>query len=220
MLIQSKLCLSTVLLIPRHRTLTNNVTLQLQNNFFNYVPILLNTTSYLIYATKSNTSISTAVMDSDQFQSFNQTGDISNSAYDQNGTTNLNALLLTQGAYYLTFFANQAPANISYFYDIISNVQLQNSTTFVGRYATLPPLSQLPLLVHLETLGSPTVIQLFGVSNQSVSYSLFDNSTGSQVFTSVKPETDKSYSHGIGECEPWLQRQPFKRALHFIHYEQ
>ena len=162
---------------------------QIQQNFFYYIPVSLENTSYLIYSTFSNTTISTAVMNPFQLQLFNQTGSVSNSALDQNGTLNVNALLLTRGTYYLILFAYQAPANATYFYEINSNVTVQNSTTFVGEVITLAPQNQLTVPIHLETLGSPSKLEVFGVSNQSVSYQLLNSNTQTTVFSSANPET-------------------------------
>lgn len=167
-----------------------NGTLQLPRDSYKDIPFLIENTSYLVYATKSNESISTAVMNSQQFQNFNHTGgSISDSAFDQNGTTNLNAILLTQGLYYLTLFANSQAANIDYSYDLVSNIPIENSTTSVSGFLTVSPFSNLSTWVHLQTLGSPSTIQLLGISNQTVSFSLYDNTTQNTVFSSGAHQT-------------------------------
>lgn len=167
-----------------------NGTEPIQQYRFTYFPVSILNTSYLIYATASNISISTAVMNNMQFQNFNATENISaNSIHDQNGTFNLNGLLLTKGAYFLVLFAYQAPASVNYQYQIDSELTLENSTTFVGETMSIPAGYRFSIPVHLETLGSPSNIYLFGVSNRSVSYELFDKTTQSTVFSSALPET-------------------------------
>ena len=171
-------------------TISRNGTLELPRGNFGNVPIQINTTSYLVYETQSDVPISTAVMNAGQFQAFSQgQNNISDAASDQNGTSNLNALLLTNGTYYLAFFAFQGAAKISYFYSVISNITVQNATTYVGAYLTIPPFSDLAQIVHLQTLGSPNVMELFGVSNQSIAYSLYDNTTHMETFASPGSET-------------------------------
>ena len=203
-------------------TVSKNGTIRLPRENFGYVPLQINDTSYLIYATESDVAISTAVMNSLQFLQFSQgQNNISDSAYNQNGTSNLNALLLTNGTYYLTFFAFQDTANFTYFYNIISNITVQNATTYVGAYLTIPPFSELAHLVHLQTLGSPNVMALFGVSNQSITYTVYDNTTHSSVLNSARPETVTnmsftSNSHRLAR----IQRHPFPGCVHAVPEKQ
>lgn len=87
-----------------------------------YIPIEVVTSSnstWLSYSVQSNLTISTALMDSSQFNEFNnsQTDDISNSITYQNGTTAQADLQVSIGDYYLVFYNLQTQtANISFSY--------------------------------------------------------------------------------------------------------
>ncbi|MHB8566881.1 MAG: thermopsin family protease [Nitrososphaerales archaeon] len=161
------------------------------------IPINITSSSYLVYASTSNISVSTALMSSQQFANFELTKDLSGSTYDQNGTQSLNAILLTRGIYFLVMYANEGPANITY---ILKQDQILalNSSTYVGEFVTIPPFSKLDIPVHYETLGSPSLLELFGVSNQTINYSVNDNVSDLTVFNSRNPETvtNLSYSQG------------------------
>jgi len=161
-----------------------------------YKPVQINITgsSYLVYASSSNVSVSTALMSSEQFANFALTGVVSSSIYDQNGTQGLNAILLTRGVYFLIMDANRGPANVTYIIkqDRVANL---NSTTYVGEFVTIPPFSKLDIPIHYETLGSPSQLEFFGVSNQTIYYSVNDKMNGSEVFYSQRPETVTNLSY-------------------------
>jgi thermopsin len=169
----------------------------LNQSVYKPIPINVSGPSYVVYASSSNTSVSTALMSSTQLENFKFTRNIANSIYITNGTQNLNAILLTRGLYFMVMEASQRSANVSY---VIKDerVVARNSSTYVGEFVTIPPFSRLQIPVHYATMGSPSSLELFGVSNQTIMYSICNQSNGLEVFASPGPETitNLSYDHG------------------------
>ena len=86
-----------------------------------FIPIEIDSVSnstWIVYQVSSNVSISTALMNSDQFNTYNnsQTADISSSLVHQNGTTAQADLQVSLGPYYLVFYngPNSQTANITF----------------------------------------------------------------------------------------------------------
>jgi len=106
--------------------------------------------SWIDYYVSSNVSISTALMNLQQFNIFNSsnTADISNAIVDRNGTTDNEDVHVLSGIYYLVFFdyAQSGTANVTFSY------QAYPITPFV--YGPLVP----PV---------PTGIASFGINNDS-----------------------------------------------------
>ena len=169
----------------------------LNQSVYKPIPINVSGPSYVVYASSSNSSVSTALMSSAQLENFKFTRNIADSIYIANGTQNLNAILLTRGLYFMVMEASQRSANVSY---VIKDerVVARNSSTYVGEFVTIPPFSKLQIPMHYTTMGSPYALQLFGVSNQTIMYSIRDQSNGLEAFASPGPETitNLSYIHG------------------------
>ncbi len=103
--------------------------------------------------------------------------------YEQNGSVIRNAALLTPGDYYLEFQASHSSAGIEYSY-AISPARTRNATTYFGETLLLQPKHTYSVPLNYETLGSPSVLSLFGISNRSVYYTIYDSSSNSVVFKS------------------------------------
>ena len=118
------------------------------NSYFEYIAIdAAASTNSILLAVGSNVTISTALMSSSQFSSFNYTeGDISNSVFIQNGTTVQSTLHVSKGNYDLVFYAFDGNANVTYNYDLYPN----------------SPYSAGPLPVP-----EPSGIATFGLNNAS-----------------------------------------------------
>jgi thermopsin len=169
--------------------LTLNTTEVLPANYYYYYNFSLPNTypnaTFGYYFSVSNTSVSTALMTSTQFKQFNTTGSFSGGYIaDQNGTLNFDGLLFTQGVYYLVVYAYQAPAEVEIYLSVKSNMQAINATQYVGEFETIPAHQNTSIPLHYETLGSPFNITVFGISNQTVKYTIWDNSTQTPAFTS------------------------------------
>lgn len=104
--------------------------------------------NWITISAASNVSISTALMSSSQFSSFNSssTTEISDSLYLQNGTSVQHSLQVSMGDFYLVFFVPQGSANVSYNYVVDPNSPYQ--------YGPLPS-------------PEPTGIASFGLFNDS-----------------------------------------------------
>jgi thermopsin len=99
------------------------------------------------YSMSSNTSLSIALMTNSQFSSFNNSGSaISDSLFLQNSTTAQHSMRITEGVYYLVFFAYGSSANVSY------NYQTYPINPFLSGYLNSP---------------QPTGIASFGLYNDS-----------------------------------------------------
>ena len=153
-------------------------------NYFNYTAITVQSPAIIGYATNSNISIDTAFMTAPQLTAFQQTGDISNSVFYQNGQENYDALLEVPGTYYLVFYSPIAPANLTGIYIVDQNIDLRNSSTSVALTITMQPGQLFTLPLHVETLGSVSQVDILGASSQIVQYGLEDKSTQLLVFRS------------------------------------
>ncbi|MDE1854317.1 MAG: thermopsin family protease [Thaumarchaeota archaeon] len=169
--------------------LTGSGNQTIQNYNYYYWPIDVTTTSYAVYATQSNVSVAAAFMSAAQFAAFSGgTAPISDSLTQRNGTSTLDGLLVPSGSYYFTVCACMGSAQVAYYYAANLTLTVTNDTMNVGEFITLPSMQgttayyQIPL--HLETLGSTSKLSLFGISNQTVTYSVYDFSTGTTLFTS------------------------------------
>ncbi len=140
-------------------------------------------TSYLAYQVRSNTTVSTLLASLGQPQKANERTGNTDPIYKQNGSVIRNAALLTPGGYYLGFQASHSSAQIEYSY-AISPARTRNATTYFGETLLLQPKHTYSVPLNYETLGSPSVLSLFGISNRSVYYTIYDASSNSVVFRS------------------------------------
>ncbi|BCU71514.1 thermopsin [Stygiolobus caldivivus] len=157
----------------------------LNPGYFLYIPIQIKSTSSLVYAVASNATVTVSLMTAYQFTQFNETGSLHGIAV-QNGTEVINAVLLTPGNYYLVVYSPTQTANITYFYNYTA-IKPENSSTYVEEFVTVPACGWLSFLVHLSTLGSPSTLCLFGVSNETLSYEVYNND--SEIFLNTSPIT-------------------------------
>ena len=169
--------------------LTLNTTEVLPTNYYYYYSFSLPNTypnaTFGYYLSVSNTSVSTALMTSTQFKQFNTTGSFSGGYIaDQNGTLNFDGMLFTQGVYYLVVYAYQAPAEVEIYLSVNSTIQAVNATQYVGEFETIPADEYMNIVLHYETLGSPFNLTVFGVSNQTVEYTVIDETTQTKVLSS------------------------------------
>lgn len=156
------------------------------------IPIVSDNVSILAYGFDSNQTVSVYLMTQEEYLQFSG-GAETYPILGQTGLENVSELLLTPGTYNLVIFAKQAPVNTTYYLDIMSNFTIANSTTYVGEFLTVPAKDYFSALLHLETTGSPSNLLLLGATNQTVTYSVYDESTQSFVFTSP-PETVTNFS--------------------------
>ncbi|MDA4135911.1 MAG: thermopsin family protease [Thaumarchaeota archaeon] len=180
---------------------------------FNYTAITVTSPSLVGYATKTDSPVQTAFMTPEQLSSFglafeNGIDDIGNSVYNQTGTENYNAILEVPGTYYLVV-ANptQVTTSINALYIVDPDINLENSTTNVGVTITMEPGQVLSLPLHVETLGSPSKIDIVGASSQAMRYALVDNTTQQTIFVSnratitnftVIPSVSIGYNFSVG----------------------
>ena len=149
-------------------------------------------TSYAVYASMSNVSVSDAFMSAAQFGAFSGGGSMSNALSHHDGTAVLDGLLVPPGSYYFVVAALDGSAGVQYYYSANNTLAVQNDTTDVGEFLPLAPTGSGPpysVPLHVETLGSPTTLSFFGISNQTLSYSVYDVSTASTVFSSPRVTT-------------------------------
>jgi thermopsin len=159
--------------------------LVLNAGYFLYIPIHVNSLSAIVYAVESNATVTVALMTPSEFSQFNSTGSLRGIVV-QNGSTIVNGVLANPGVYYLVIYSPTQYANISYFYNT-TPITPENSSTYVEEFVTIPPGETYSLQIHLTTLGSPSTLLLFGVSNQTVYYTVSNNE--SQVFFNSSPIT-------------------------------
>ena len=159
--------------------------LVLNAGYFLYIPIHVNSLSAIAYAVVSNATVTVALMTPSEFSQFNSSGSLRGIVV-QNGSAIVNGVLVNPGTYYLVIYSPTQNANISYFYNT-TPVTPENSSTYVEEFVTIPPGGTYSLPIHLSTLGSPSTLLLFGVSNQTVYYTVFNNE--SQVFFNSSPIT-------------------------------
>ena len=134
-----------------------------------FIPLGIDTfsnSSLIDYYVNSNVSISTALMNSEQFNLFNSsspdnTDDISNALSDRNGTIDNEQVSVSSGAYYLVFFDySQSDANVTFSY------QAYPVTPFVAG-PLFPP--------------EPTGLASFGINNDSGNAIPYEIKTSSVV---------------------------------------
>lgn len=173
----------------------------IQKDTYYYWNVDVTGPSYVLYYTLSNVSVSSAFMTAAQFAAFSGgTSSITAALTEQNGTENFDGLLVPAGSYYFTVCACAGSASVAYDYNASLSLQATNDTTDVGLFLTLPPMQgtglfyRLPL--HLETGGSPTRLSLFGISNQTVEYSLYNAVSGERMFAS-QPVTTTNINGSI-----------------------
>lgn len=159
--------------------------LVLNAGYFLYIPIHVNSLSAIVYAVGSNATVTVALMTPSEFFQFNSTGSLRGIVV-QNGSAIVNGVLANPGTYYLVIYSPTQYANISYYYNT-TPITPENSSTYVEEFVTLPPNGTYSLPIHLSTLGSPSTLLLFGVSNQTIYYTVFNNE--SQVFFNSSPIT-------------------------------
>ncbi|MDG6996592.1 MAG: thermopsin family protease [Nitrososphaerota archaeon] len=169
---------------------SKNVTLSANSE----ASIQLNVTqpSYLGYfAISSSASIEEGILSPTQFDAFTQYGqaaslcDGSAASYSEScGTSLLNGLLILPGSYYLVVYSPQSSTQVYFGYDSSLSLQVVNATTYVGAFVDVSAGAPASFTVSEVTIGSPSVMQLFGISNVSVNYQITDLITQKVVFTS------------------------------------
>ncbi|QGR19651.1 thermopsin [Stygiolobus azoricus] len=157
----------------------------LKTGYFLYIPVQVNSLSAIVYAVESNAIVTVALMTPSEFSQFNNTG-LLQGIVVQNGSTVVNGVLANPGTYYIVIYSPTQYANISYYYNT-TPITPENSSTYVEEFVTIPSYGTYSLLIHLSTLGSPSTLALFGISNQTVYYTVFNNE--SQVFFNSSPIT-------------------------------
>ncbi len=130
------------------------------------------------YQMTSNTTISTAFMTSSQFNSFNnsQSG-VSNSVFLSNGTSSEHSFRISEGIYYLIFYAPVHTANVTYSFEILPNNPFQ--------------FGQLPAP---ESLG----VASFGLYNSSGSITPYEVMT-TEVVGAAGISSMEAYNSSAGE---------------------
>ena len=164
----------------------------LPQGYYLYVPIHVKALSALIYVVSSNATVTVSVMTPSQFAEFNQTGKVtgivtSNSTLVEGVPLVANAILLNPGDYYLVVYSPENTANLTYFDYNLTPVKPENSSQYVAEFVTVPPDGYLSIPVHYYTLGSPSSLVLFGVSNETVEYQVYNNA--SQLIFNSSPAT-------------------------------
>ena len=145
--------------------------------YYLYIPIQVSQLSALVYSVSSNATVAVYVMTQSQFSAFNSSESVSY-IVNQNGTSVVDGLLLNPGTYYLVIYSPYGVSNISYNYNVLP-ITPQNSSTYVCLFVVVPPYGYYSLFVHESTLGSPSNLSIFYVSNESVYLTVLNN--GSQV---------------------------------------
>ncbi|MCL5068813.1 MAG: thermopsin [Thaumarchaeota archaeon] len=146
--------------------------------------------SYMGYfALGSSATVDEAVMSSDQYFAFSQYGgnicDGSAASYSEScGQSILNGLLILPGSYYLVV-SSQSSTQVNFGYNASLALQVENATTHVGAFITLSADSHADFMVHDITIGSPSAMQIFGISTQPVDYQVTDLLQKQVVFTSA-----------------------------------
>jgi len=92
--------------------------------------------------------------------------------------------LILPGSYYLVAYS-QSATQVYFGYNASLSLQVQNATTYVGAFIDLSSDSHADFIVHDITIGSPSSMQLFGISTQPVDYQLTDLLKKQVVFTSA-----------------------------------
>ena len=141
--------------------------------YYLYIPIQVSQLSALVYSVSSNATVAVYVMTQSQFSAFNSSGSVSY-ILNQNGTSVVDGLLLNPGTYYLVIYSPYGVSNVSYNYNVLP-ITPQNSSTYVCLFVEVPPHGNYSLLVHASTLGSPSNLSIFYVSNESVYLTVLNN---------------------------------------------
>ena len=162
----------------------NTINENLTSASYNATAVHVSSVSVFAYLAKSNVSVGTAVMTAAQFSAYRQHLDLENSLYSQTGTNSYNGLLATPGTYYIVEHTGSSPASVDLTYFLNPDIKLANSTTSVAGFVTVPAHKHLYVGLHRETLGAPFNLGIFGGSNATIQYSVYDNSTDSFVFKS------------------------------------
>lgn len=164
----------------------------LPQGYYLYIPIHVKALSALIYVVSSNATVTVSVMTPSQLAEFNQTGKItgivtSNSTLVEGVPLVANAVLLNPGDYYLVVYSPENTANLTYFDYNLTPVKPENSSQYVAEFVTVPPDGYLSIPVHYYTLGSPSNLVIFGVSNETVEFQVYNNA--SQLIFNSSPAT-------------------------------
>lgn len=141
--------------------------------------------SYLGYFAVSNPGpVEEAVFSLDQYDSFLQYGSATGvsicngsiaSFSGSCGKSLLNGLLILPGEYYLTVYSPDRLNQVYFGYNASYTLRVVNSTTYVGSF--INPSGTFvsdSFLIHSVTLGSPSVLKLFGISTTPVRYLVVD----------------------------------------------
>ena len=148
--------------------------------------------SYMGYfAVSSSASIEEGVLSTAQYAAFTQYGQVANlcdgsaASYSEScGASLLNGFLILPGSYYLVVYSPHSSTQVYFGYDSSLSLQVVNATTYVGDFVNVNSGSPSPFIVSEVTMGSPFVMQLFGISNASVNYQITNLMSGKVVFTS------------------------------------
>ncbi|WP_162302108.1 thermopsin family protease [Sulfuracidifex tepidarius] len=165
----------------------------LAQGYFEYFKLNLNGSYALIYGVKANSSVTVDIMNADQFMCFNTTG-VQREIYQQNSSQVVNGLLVTPGTYYLVVYSPFYPSAFNVYLNWTS-LQFVKSTEVAQEEVTIPSQEYFFTRLHLTTMGSPFTLNLEGLSNESVSYVIWNSST---VFNSsdVTITLGQNYSFG------------------------
>ncbi len=159
-----------------------NATVVLPAGYYYYVPIPVENTypnvTFGYYATTSNASVATALLTASEFYDYEKTGDLSGYMLKQQGTMNYDGLLFSPGEYYLVVVSSENYTQVHLYVDVSDNMPEVNETTYVAVYLTIPAETSYTLPLQESTMGSPFNFTFLGVSNQTLSYTAEEVSTG------------------------------------------
>ena len=153
------------------------------------IPVSITGPSYLAYyAVSSSSSIQEGVLTSDQYNSLRQNGGdlctgTAASLSESCGQSVLNGLLMEPGSYYLAVYSPQNSAQVDYGYNASLSLSVVNATSYVGAFITLSPNTYENITVNDMTVGSPSTMQLFGISTQPISYKVTNVEKNNVVFS-------------------------------------
>lgn len=127
-----------------------NENFQLASSYYEYIPMqTISNVSTIDFLSDSNTSVSVGIMNSSQFDVWNNSAyltNISNSLFHENSTRVENSIHVGVGTFYFVVYAYSQPANVTYNFQIYP----VNPLSYGDRY---PP--------------QPTGIASFGLYNES-----------------------------------------------------
>ncbi len=194
-----------------------------------FVPLEIESMSnstWLVYSVTSNVSISSALMNTNQFNIFNtsNTDDISNSINLQNGTSAEGDFQVSLGAYYLVFFDGQASGTANVTFSTIT----YPFTPYVAGPITPPEPTGLASFGLYNASGNavPYVIQTSSVAGvANVSSIQAYNSSAPTVSDTVSGATLQLNAELVAlgengsEQDYWVQNSPdFVTSVHEISY--